>query len=128
MAGSPRVPDGSEPSPRRPVTDVPARLVVGDTARAFYGEVLAARVLMLLPGGMVLDDRAVALDSMSGAPWDTYALHDERVTELGADAAVVTYRVEAARDGQPYEALVSSTYVTEDGAWRLAIHQQTPVR
>jgi hypothetical protein len=29
--------------------------------------------------------------------------------------------------GEPYSALFNSTYVREDGVWRLAIHQQTPI-
>ena len=67
----------------------------GDAAVAFYGEVLAREVLMLLPGGMVIDERDAAIEAMSGAPWSTYALVDERVVVLGADAAAVTYRASA---------------------------------
>lgn len=39
-----------------------------DAAGPFYDEVLVAEPLMLLPGGMQLDDRQVIVDSMSGAP------------------------------------------------------------
>jgi hypothetical protein len=46
---------------------------------------------------------------------------------LGDDAAVVGYRGTATRDDQPYTALFNSTYVREDGDWKLAVHQQTPV-
>jgi hypothetical protein len=36
--------------------------------------------------------------------------------------------VQARRDFQPeYQALIASTYVRVDGAWRLAVHQQTPL-
>lgn len=98
----------------------------GDAAAAFYDEVLAQDVLMLLPGATVIDDRARVVDSMRGAPWDEFELSDERVVPLGGDGAVVAYRAAARRGDMHYEALFTSTYIREDGAWRLAVHQQTP--
>lgn len=97
-----------------------------EDARTFYEGVLDDPVLMLLPGGMVLDDRAAVLDSMGGPAWDSYDLQDQRVRGLGRDAAVVTYGVVAHRGGTPYSALISSTYVRRTGGWKLAVHQQTP--
>src|SRR5690606_11573268 len=67
-------------------------------------------------------------DSMRGAPWDAYELSDERVLTLGDDGAVVAYRATASRAGSDYTALFASTYVRARGAWRLALHQQPPVR
>lgn len=100
--------------------------VGGDEAGSFYDRALAAEVLMLLPGGMVIDDRSAAVDSMRGEPWSSYELSDVRVVELTEDSAVVAYRTHATREGSEYSALVNSTYVREDGTWRLAVHQQTP--
>lgn len=99
----------------------------GDAAGAWYEEALADEVLMLLPGGMVVDDRDQAIEGMRGAPWDEYELFDERVLALGEGCAAVAYRARARRGELTYEALFNSTYVREDGAWRLALHQQTPV-
>jgi hypothetical protein len=99
----------------------------GDAAADHYMEVLADEVLMLLPGALVIDDRRAVVDSMRGAPWDGVELADERVLELDDRTAVVAYRATATRVGQGYEALFNSTYVREGGAWRLALHQQTPV-
>jgi hypothetical protein len=99
----------------------------GEAAADFYGRVLHDDVLMLLPGGLVIDDRAAVIDSMQGAPWDSYELSDERVLALGHDSAVVAYRATASRGGTGYTALFASTYVRVDGSWRLAVHQQTPV-
>lgn len=98
-----------------------------DDARTFYDKVLSDDVLMLLPGGVVIDDRDEALRSMQGAPWTSFALSDERVLQLDAGAAVVAYRARATRDETSYEALVNSTYVSRDGRWRLVVHQQTQV-
>jgi len=95
-------------------------------AAPFYERVLADRVLFLLPGGMVLDDRDEVVRSMAGEPWSTFDLTDLRVVPLGAEAAVVAYRAEATRAGQRYRAWVASTYVRTPDGWRLAVHQQTP--
>lgn len=95
-------------------------------APTFYDAVLADEVLMLLPGGMVIDDRATVIESMAGVPWSSYRLSDERVLELSPTSAVVAYRATATRDGADYSALFNSTYVLVDGEWRLALHQQTP--
>ncbi len=100
----------------------------GEAAGRFYAENLAADVLVLLPGGMVLDDRGEVIESMRGSPWTSFKLSDERVLELVEGSAVVAYRGTAHREGaEPYTALFNSTYVREDSAWRLAVHQQTPI-
>ena len=99
----------------------------GDAAASFYGEHLARDVLMLLPGGMVIDDREQVIQSMNGDPWESFELEDERVVPLGEDGAIVAYRARAKRGDMDYEALFNSTWVREDGDWRLAVHQQTPV-
>ena len=101
-------------------------LATEGAAGPFYDEVLADDVLMLLPGGLVLDDREQVVKSMDGPPWDSFELADERVVPLGPDAAVVAYRATASRGGTDYEALFNSTYVREHGRWRLVLHQQTP--
>jgi Domain of unknown function (DUF4440) len=99
----------------------------GEAATAFYGEILAREVLFLLPGDLVIDDRDEAIKSMSGAPWESFDLADERVLELGETAAAVTYRVRASRAGHEYAALITSTYARVAGSWRLVVHQQTPL-
>lgn len=99
----------------------------GEAATAFYADVLADDVVMLLPGGLVIDDRDQALATMGGAPWTSFELSDERVVGLGESGAVVAYRASAVRDGEQYDALVASTYARVDGSWRLAAHQQTPL-
>ncbi len=99
----------------------------GEAAGAFYGDVLADDVLMLLPGGLVIDDRDEVVSSMSGAAWDSFELADERVFDLTPDSAVVAYRATARRSDTSYQALFNSTYVRQAESWRLAVHQQTPI-
>ena len=99
----------------------------GDTAAAHYERVLADEVLMLLPGGLVIDDRQAVVESMRGEPWESFELADARVLALASDAVVVAYRATARRSGSTYAALCNSTYRRTDGRWRLALHQQTPL-
>jgi hypothetical protein len=98
----------------------------GDAAADFYARVLADRILVLLPGGLMIEDRNQMIEAMSGPPWDEYALSEERLLRLDERCTMVAYRAVAMRAGKPYEALITSTYVRDGGAWRLAAHQQTP--
>jgi ketosteroid isomerase-like protein len=99
----------------------------GDAAQAHYQDVLATNVLVVLPGGLMIDDRDEVVRSMSGAAWDAWEMGDERVVELGDGVGVLAYRGTARRGGQTYEASFTSTYVQERGTWKLAVHQQSPV-
>lgn len=99
----------------------------GTTAAAFYEGVLADEVLIVLPGGIALDDRQAVIDSMRGPPWDHFELLDERVIELSDQAAAVIYRAIAHRSDQDYEAWFTSTYTRANSQWKLVLHQQTPV-
>ncbi|MFN8025270.1 MAG: nuclear transport factor 2 family protein [Acidimicrobiia bacterium] len=96
-------------------------------ATGYYDDTLADDVLMLFPGGMVIDDREAVVASMDGALWSSFEITEPRVLRLGDDAAVFAYRVHAVRQEQDYDALLNSTYVREAGEWHLALHQQTPV-
>ena len=86
----------------------------GDIAAAFYETVLAREVVMLLPGGLVIDDRATVIDSIRDAPWTSFELTDERVLDLGDAGAIVAYRGTAIRGDDEYRALFNSTYVREE--------------
>ena len=71
----------------------------GEAATKHYDEVLSDDVLVIMPGGMVIDDRQQVVDSMSGAAWSRYELRDERVLELDPDTAIVAYRGTATPGG-----------------------------
>ncbi|MGH8972585.1 MAG: DUF4440 domain-containing protein [Acidimicrobiia bacterium] len=66
-------------------------------------------------------------DRLGRSRRDSFELSDERVLPLSDGSAVVAYRAKARRGGTSYDALLNSTYVRENGSWRLALHQQTPV-
>ena len=91
-----------------------------------YDRHLTRDALMAFPFGVI--DREQALEAIAAAqPWSRYEISDAHVVRLGQDAAVLVYRVTAARQGQPeFDAVVSSTFVRDGSAWRLAFHQQSP--
>lgn len=99
----------------------------GEAAARFYDEVLADEVLMLFPGGMIMDDRSKVVASMTGPPWSSFEISEERTFPVSDDVAIVAYRATTVRDGETYEALFNSTYVHQNGSWKLAFHQQTPI-
>ncbi len=102
-------------------------LSTAGAAAAFYRDVLADDVLMLLPGGMVIDDRDQVIESMNGAPWASYELADERVLDLSDESAVVAYRGKARRGESTTRRSSTAPTSAMTTGWKLAVHQQTPV-
>ena len=99
----------------------------GSAAREFYDRVLDdGPVLMLLPGGLVLEDRGLILQSMGDSPWRSADVGELRVVQPTPDTGLVAYSASAERDGQEYDALLSSLYVRRGEEWRMVFHQQTP--
>jgi hypothetical protein len=96
--------------------------------RDAYASGLSADALHVFPGLGVLEREAV-LDSVADAePWESFSIDDPRLVELGPDIAVLVYNARAQRAGaEPYEAAISSVYQRDGDAWRLTLHQQTPL-
>lgn len=100
----------------------------GNAGEKYYRAMLHDDAVMLLPGGMHLTNKEKILDSLAGQPWQEFQIEDAQEISLGPGAGVLVYRVAAQRAGQePYNALISSTYVFKGGMWQLIVHQQTPV-
>lgn len=99
------------------------------TGGEFYGTVMTDDAVMVLADGSVLDRHAVVASLDDAPAWSAYEITDERLIEMGPDAAAFVYRGRAFRasGGPPSDALMSSVYVREGGRWRLALYQQTPV-
>ena len=95
----------------------------------FYGQLMTPDALMVLVNGMVLDRDTIESSLNESPPWASYELAEERLVEIGGDAAAVVYQATASRDGQtePFVALMSSVYQVIDDEPRLALHQQTTV-
>lgn len=99
----------------------------GDDGAAFYEHVLSPHSLMVFPGIVLPKERAV--DEIEKAPpWAEFHIDEPLVVRLTEQSAVLTYTATARREGRgEYHALMSSVYVQNDGDWKLAFHQQTPI-
>lgn len=78
------------------------------------------------PAGILQGDRIT--DGIGSAPrWRSVLMRD-RTASIRGNVAVLAYRAEAERESEPLrEMLCASTYIREEGGWRLMSHQQTPV-
>ena len=98
----------------------------GLAARGFYKEVLADRAVMILPGGIILENVESILDSFDSQPWDWFRIEDEKIIHLSENAYLLYYHVNAQRQSEAiYSANVSSMYIRADEGWKLIFHQQT---
>jgi len=94
----------------------------------FYEEHMSADGICVLPVG-VLDKKATVAAIAQADPWRAFELIDVTTLDLGDDEAALCYRAEASRgEGDGYLALTSSVYTRIRGEWKLALHQQTPLR
>lgn len=98
----------------------------GEASKKFYSSVLHNDVIVLFPGGMLINGKEKILESLAAQPWKSFQIEEPQVISLSENAGVLIYRVTAQREGSdPYVALITSTYLLSDGTWKLILHQQT---
>jgi hypothetical protein len=103
------------------------RALSNGTGADFYDRNLTENAVMIFPMGVL--DRAQSIEAMRAAPpWSSFRIDEPQVMSLTAESAILTYRATAQRDGQPeYNALMTTAFVKEDGTWKTALHQHTPI-
>ncbi len=70
----------------------------------------------------------VAATARSPNRWRDLRLANQHILQLTDDVAIISYRADVERaDGQPYSALIGSTYIRRPDGWKLAFHQHSPV-
>jgi hypothetical protein len=82
--------------------------------------------------GVITRDTAVEAirqENAEGRRWAEVRFDDIRVLRIGADTALLTYRVAArwAHERSSTTALASSVYARRGDVWKLAFHQQSPL-
>ena len=97
------------------------------TGADFYERNLADHALMVFPFGVLTREQSI--EAIKAAPpWASFRIEDPQVVGLTDDSAILTYRATAQRAGQePYSALMTTVFVKNEGTWKAAFHQQTPV-
>jgi hypothetical protein len=100
----------------------------------FYKDNLTDDCLLVFPETGVIT-RDVAVDAIrkeneDGRKWAEVDFSNIRKLRLAEDAALLTYRVTARWQHERFArtALASSLYIKRDGGWKLAFHQQTPIK
>lgn len=95
---------------------------------------LSPDCVMIFPGATIFDQSSdpSLSDILTRAdmkPWIRYEMDNVRVVQLGENAATICYEVEANREEENYEAMISSTWRRESSTdqWKLCVHQQTPI-
>ncbi len=98
---------------------------------AFWDPFLSANFVGYSANGRL--DRAAAIKEYSGAECDvkSYTLSDEQMMPVGADAAVLTYKVtmDGTCGGQklPAQQWAGGVYVRDGDRWKGAFHAETPI-
>jgi hypothetical protein len=106
------------------ILEIERELAAGDGA--VYRRHLREDAVVVVPGqALDLEATVAAMDASPG--WDSFEMTEERLVPLGPDAAILSYRFHGRRPDSEYTALLTSVYADEDGAWKLAFHQQTPL-
>jgi hypothetical protein len=92
-------------------------------------EDLMAKDCTMVFGPMGIMKRSDVIESLRGAPrWSKIIMSAETENIYSQSAVVLAYHALAEQeDGTQYEAVCTSTYVRDDGRWRIAQHQQTPI-
>ncbi|MBY8338874.1 nuclear transport factor 2 family protein [Streptomyces spinosirectus] len=96
-----------------------------------YERLLRKDALLVSRFGTADKERIVPLIEANRNPFVRSELSDRQVRVLSPDSALVTYRVQyTARTDQgdvDHTALATTVYSREDDAWRVVLHQQTPL-
>jgi hypothetical protein len=95
----------------------------------FYRDNLTETAIMVFPSPYGIMDRDRTIAAVEAAqPWVSLEMTEVQFVPLTETSALVAYRASARRaDGPAYNTFAASAYVKEQGAWKLAVHQQTPI-
>lgn len=95
----------------------------------YYKDHADTECLVAFPGmAAAMANAALAETVKEPNRWKSVDMEVKGLVQPGTDVAVLTYEAHAMnRDGQPYDALVSSGYVRRLEGWKLMFHSQTPL-
>lgn len=70
----------------------------------------------------------VAATATPANRWRDLKISHRQFLQVSGDVVIISYRADVTRaDGEPYTALIGSTYVRREQDWKLAAHQHSPL-
>ncbi len=104
------------------------RALSDGTGADFYERCLTDDAIMVFSFGVL--DRGGSIEAMRQAPrWSTFEIQHPNLVYLTDESSALVYQVTAKRSGQAaYRAWMTTVYVRQDGDWKVALHQQTPLQ
>lgn len=92
-----------------------------------FRSTMADGAIMVFPYPAGILQGETIVEGVKSAPrWRSVVMRDRKLNIRGS-VAVLAYKAEAEREGAPIQTMLcASTYLREDGGWRLMSHQQTP--
>lgn len=96
------------------------------TAADFYDTHMTDDGVMVLANGMVMDRASVVTALRDAPPWAGYEIVEPLLVDLAVGVAALVYGgIGRRNEGEPFVGAMTSVYVRQDDAWRLALYQQT---
>jgi hypothetical protein len=88
---------------------------------------MTPEAVMVLANGQMMDRDEVVTALGQSPPWASYSIDDPVLLPVDENAKALVYTGTGNRgDGPPFVGVMTSVYVRRNGAWRLALYQQTP--
>jgi len=111
------------------ILDLEKRFWEAADATAYQEDMTDQAVIVMEPAGFLTKQNAVEMAQQGNTGFTGVRLQDVKTIELNPDCAVIAYHGEGtSRQGKKTRSTVSSTYVRENGQWKLAMttHQPWP--
>ncbi len=97
-----------------------------DQPEYFERHVADGGLIVIEPMGFLEKRQAVAMPA--DAPWSDVEMSDVESRQITPDCVILAYHGRGVRkgDAKPYEGSIASTYILQEGAWRLALSVHQP--
>ncbi len=97
-----------------------------DDGSYFTNNIVEGGLSVIEPMGFVERDQVAK--NPAEAPWRDVEMLDLKIRQVTPDVVILAYHGRGRTDGQdaPYEGSIASTYVRQDGKWKMAISSHQP--
>lgn len=99
---------------------------MADDPQYFRDHVADGGLVVIEPMGFV--EKQQSVEMTAARPWTDVEMLDVQARRITPDCIIVAYHGRGRRsaDDEPYQGSIASTYVQQDGQWRLALSAHQP--